>query len=257
MIGDVVGRPGRLCIRDMLPRIIKNYDIDFTVANGENLAGGVGLNEKTANELFGYGVDVLTTGNHVWDKKESIPYLSREERILRPANYPAGVPGAGFAFFACKGVTIAVLNISGRVFMPALDCPFRVAEKEVSRLRQVTPVILVDFHAEATSEKIALGRFLDGQVSAVFGTHTHVQTADEQIFSGGTAYITDVGMTGPYDSVLGVELEPVLKKFTTQMPVRFEVAGGDICQFNGVIAEIEVETGRARTIQRFFELHDL
>jgi len=257
MIGDVVGRPGRECVRDMLPRIKENYKIDFTIANGENLAGGIGFNEKTAGELFTYGVDVLTMGNHVWDKKESLKYLAGEKRIVRPLNYPEGAPGSGSAVYKCQGKSIAVLNISGRVFLPPLDCPFRLAAAEVERLRLNTPVLVVDFHAEATSEKIAMGRYLDGSVSAVFGTHTHVQTADERILSGGTAYITDVGMTGPYESILGVQPEAVIEKFLTQLPVRFEVAKSPVSQFNGVIVEIDTETGLALSIQRLYDLHTI
>ncbi|MBS4031313.1 MAG: TIGR00282 family metallophosphoesterase [Clostridiales bacterium] len=257
MIGDVVGRPGRLCLRDMLPRIIENYRIDFIIANGENLASGTGFNEKTAQEVFTYGVDVLTMGNHVWDKKEALEYIEKENRIVRPANYPPGTPGSGSRIFLCGEVKVGVLNISGRVFMPALDCPFRSALQEISVLKKETSVVIVDFHAEATSEKIAMGRFLDGKVSAVLGTHTHVQTADERIFAGGTAYITDVGMTGPYESILGIEPEIIIRKFITQLPARFEVAKGETYQFNGVIVEIDSETGLALKIERFSDLHEL
>ncbi len=255
MIGDVVGRPGRDCIRDMLPKIKENYKIDFTIANGENLAGGIGCSEKTAEELFTYGVDALTMGNHVWDKKEFLNYLPKEDRIVRPLNYPPSTPGRGSALFDCGDSRIAVINISGRVFMQALDCPFRTVAEEIARLRQATPVIVVDFHAEATSEKISMGRYLDGQVSAVFGTHTHVQTADERILGGGTAYITDVGMTGPYESVLGVAPEDVIKKFTTQMPTRFEVAKSTLRQFNGAVVEVDETNGLALSIERLFEMH--
>ncbi|HAA38170.1 MAG TPA: TIGR00282 family metallophosphoesterase [Firmicutes bacterium] len=256
LIGDVVGRPGRHCVRDLLPRIIENHMIDFTIANGENLAAGVGFNEKTAAELFSYGVDVLTMGNHVWDRKEALPYIEKEKRIVRPLNYPEGTPGQGYALYHCKDQLIGVMNLSGRVFMPALDCPFRTADKAVAYLRQKTNIIIVDFHAEATSEKIAFGRYLDGRVSAVVGTHTHVQTADERILKNGTAYITDLGMTGTVESVLGVEPEPVLRKFLTQMPVRFEVAQKGPVQFNAVIVDVCEETGLAREITRFADLHE-
>ncbi len=254
MIGDVVGKPGRLCVRDMLPCIRENYSIDVTVANGENLAGGTGINEKTAVELFGYGVDILTTGNHVWDKKEALPLLAREPRVIRPANYPEGAPGKGSVVFAAGAGQLAVLNLSGRVFMSPLDCPFRRALQEVERLRKITPLIIVDFHAEATSEKIALARFLDGKVSAVLGTHTHVQTADARIFPGGTAYITDVGMTGPYDSCLGVDTDTVIRKFMRQLPERFEVADSPLCQFNAAVVEINPLDGRAQSVQTVFDL---
>lgn len=257
MIGDVVGKPGRLCVRDMLPRIRENYRIDVTVANGENLAGGSGINEKTANELFSYGVDIITTGNHVWDKKESLPLLAREPRIIRPANYPSGAPGKGAVVFNAGKKQVAILNLSGRVYMSPLDCPFRLAEQEVARLREITPLIIVDFHAEATSEKIALARFLDGKVSAVLGTHTHVQTADARIFPGGTAYISDVGMTGPYDSCLGVDTDTVIRKFLRQLPERFEVAKSALCQFNAAVVEIAQDCGRAQSIETIFDLLEL
>ena len=256
MIGDVVGKPGRDCVRDLLPKVIENYQVDFTIANGENLAAGTGFNEKTANELFSYGVNVLTMGNHVWDKKEAIAYIEREKRIVRPANYPPGTPGQGSAVFTVKGTKIAVVNASGRVFMPALDCPFRVLEDVVKELQQETPLVFVDFHAEATSEKIAMGRYLAGRVSAVVGTHTHVQTADEQILAGNTAYITDTGMTGPYESVLGIDPEIVLKKFITQMPVRFEVMDKGAVQFNAVVVDIDENNGKARTIERIYDIHE-
>lgn len=256
MIGDVVGRPGRNCVRDLLPRVIENYKIDFTVANGENLAAGTGFNEKTAGELFTYGVDVLTMGNHVWDKKEGLDYIEKDARIVRPLNYPPGAPGKGFSVFTKKGKKIAVLNASGRVFMPSLDCPFRALDEAVETVKKETSVIFVDFHAEATSEKIAMARYLDGRVSAIAGTHTHVQTADERVLSGGTAYITDVGMTGPYESVLGIEPRIVIRKFITQMPVRFEVQDKGPAQFNAVVIDIDGLSGLANKIERIFDIHD-
>lgn len=256
LIGDVVGRPGRDCVRDLLPRIIEKYQIDLTIANGENLAAGTGFNEKTANELFSFGVDVLTMGNHVWDKREALDYIEKEKRIIRPVNYPPGTPGAGYLLLTVHGVKVAVVNASGRVFMPALDCPFRTLQEVVHLLQQETSVIILDFHAEATSEKIAMGRFLDGHVSAVIGTHTHVQTADERILTQGTAYITDAGMTGPYESVLGVKPEIVLAKFITQLPARFEVAEKGPVQFNAVLVEIDASSGRAQSIERIFDLHE-
>lgn len=256
LIGDVVGRPGRHCVRDLLPRIIENYEIDFVIANGENIASGTGFNEKTATELFSYGVNVLTMGNHVWDKKEAIDYITKEKRIVRPVNYPAGTPGQGYALFSCRGQSIGVINACGRIFMTSLDCPFRTVKKAVEELRSQTKIIIVDFHAEATSEKIALGRYLDGQVSAVVGTHTHVQTADERILTGGTAYITDLGMTGPLESILGIEPEIVLRKFITQLPVRFQVAKKGPLQFNAVLVDVDEKSGLATKIIRIADFHE-
>lgn len=257
MLGDIVGRPGRECVKALLPDLKRQYKIDVTVANGENLASGAGFTEKTALEMFSCGIDILTMGNHVWDKRESMEYLAREKRIVRPLNYPPGAPGQGYTVFDAGKEKLAVLNLSGRVYMPALDCPFRVADQAINRLLETTPLILVDFHAEATSEKIAMGRFLDGRASVVLGTHTHVQTADERILPGGTAYITDVGMTGPYESILGVEPGLIIRKFTTQLPVRFEVAKDPVCQLNGVVVEVNSETGRARSIERVNIIHSL
>lgn len=256
LIGDVVGRPGRNCVRDLLPRIIENYRIDLAIANGENLAAGTGFNEKTANELFSYGVDALTMGNHVWDKREALAYIEKEKRIARPVNYPPGTPGTGMIMLSVKDHKVAIINASGRVFMPSLDCPFRILRDVTTAARKETPIIVVDFHAEATSEKIAMGRFLDGQVSAVLGTHTHVQTADERILQDGTAYITDVGMTGPYESVLGVDPDIVISKFLTHMPTRFEVAEKGPAQFNAVLVEIDECSGRATHIERISDLHE-
>jgi metallophosphoesterase (TIGR00282 family) len=255
MIGDVVGRPGRECVRDLLPRLKQNFSIDFTIANGENLAGGVGFNEKTACDLFKYGVDVLTMGNHVWDRKEALTYIARENNIVRPLNYPPGAPGAGSRLYDVGDKKIAVINLSGRVFMPALDCPFRIVLAEIEKLSEITPLIVIDFHAEATSEKKALGYFLDGRVSAVLGTHTHVQTADERILPGGTAYITDVGMTGPYESVLGVNPDCVIAKFTTQLPARFDVAKGEARLLNGVVVDIDNGSGLALAITRINDVY--
>ena len=212
LIGDVVGRPGRKCLHDLLPQIIINYQVDFTIANGENLASGTGINKKTAEELFESGVDFITTGNHVWDKKEAIEYLDKEQRIIRPLNYPPQTPGRGYAITECKGIKIGIINTSGRVYMPALDCPFRTVAEAVQTIRKQTKIIIVDFHAEATSEKIALGRYLDGNVSAVVGTHTHVQTADERILGRYRIY-NRFGNDGPVESVLGMDPEKVMTKF--------------------------------------------
>ena len=249
MVGDVVGAPGRRAVRENIPALRTELGIDFVVANGENAAGGNGITREVARELFSYGVDALTMGNHVWNHREAYGYVDGEERLVRPANYPAGAPGAGMRLFAVGGVKIAVVNCSGRVFMAPLDCPFRAMDGILDELAGRAHIILVDFHAEATSEKVAMGWYLDGRVTAVFGTHTHVQTADERLLPGGTAYITDVGMTGPRDSVIGVKKETVLEKFITQLPHRFEVAGGPY-QFNAVLVEADAESGRALAVER-------
>ncbi|BDV42358.1 2',3'-cyclic-nucleotide 2'-phosphodiesterase [Geotalea uraniireducens] len=249
-IGDIIGSPGRQAVGRELHRLVDRYQLDLVIANGENSAGGFGVTEETAKELFGLGVNVLTSGNHIWDKKESVPYIRREERLIRPANYPPETAGRGSVVVrTAGGVKVGVLNLEGRVFMNNLDCPFRCADYEVDRLRQETNIILVDFHAEATSEKIALGWYLDGKVSAVIGTHTHVQTADERIFPGGTAYLTDAGMTGSFDSVIGIKKELAMEKFLTQIPVRFEVAKKDV-RLNGVVVEVDETTGKALAIER-------
>ncbi|MFO0752176.1 MAG: TIGR00282 family metallophosphoesterase [Thermodesulfovibrionales bacterium] len=249
-IGDIVGKIGRQAVKALLPNISSRYKTDLVVANGENAAGGFGINEKTASELFESGVHLITTGNHVWDKKDAIPYIAKEDRLLRPLNYPDGVPGSGSILFTLPSKeTVAVVNVAGRVFMTPIDCPFRTTKKEVERLRQHTGIIIVDLHAEATSEKTAFGYFLDGQVSAVVGTHTHVQTADEKILPGGTAYITDVGMTGPAVSVIGIEKEQIVEKFLLQMPMKYDVAGGKAL-LSAVVIEIDEKSGRATGIQR-------
>ena len=228
-VGDIVGKAGRQAVEGLLERCVADHQIDFTVANGENAAGGMGITPVIASEFLDLGIDVLTSGNHIWAKKEIIPFLDEEERLLRPANYPDRVPGRGAGVFRLgNGKKIGVLNIEGRVFMRNLECPFRVSEKEVEKLKEQTPIILVDFHAEATSEKVALAWFLNGKVSAVVGTHTHVQTADERILSGGTAYITDAGMTGPLASVIGIRRQIALERFLTQVPIKFDVATEEI-----------------------------
>ena len=253
-IGDIVGQPGRRAVQELLPGLREAYALDFVIANGENSAGGSGITPKTAGEIFSAGVDVITSGDHLWDQKEVMELLAGENRFLRPLNYPPGVPGQGSGVFPIQNSTlkIAVLNAQGRTFMPPLENPFLLAAEAVKRLRAQTRIIFVDFHAEATSEKIAFARFLDGQVSAVVGTHTHVQTADEQIFPGGTAYLTDAGFTGPHESVLGREIEPVVKRFLTTMPQRFEVAKNRV-QLHGAIIEIDDVSGRAMKIQRVAE----
>ena len=259
-IGDIVGEPGRRAVKILLPKLREQHALDFVIANGENSAGGSGITPKIAGELFSAGVDVITSGDHLWDQKEVMELLQNEPRFLRPLNYPANVPGRGAGIFEIENskleiqnpVLIAVLNAQGRTFMPPLENPFSLAAEEVKRLREQTKIIFVDFHAEATSEKIAFARMLDGQVSAVVGTHTHVQTADEQIFPGGTAYLTDAGFTGPHESVLGREIQPVLQRFRTAMPQRFEVARNDV-KLQGAVIEIENASGKAVKIQRVSE----
>lgn len=249
-IGDIVGAPGREAVARDLHRLIDRYRIDLVVANGENAAGGFGITEDKAMELYSLGIDVLTSGNHVWDKKESYQFIQREDRLVRPANYPLGTKGRGSTVVrTAGGVSVGILNLEGRVFMNSLDCPFRTADKEIELLKGQTNIIFVDFHAEATSEKVALGWHLDGRVSAVVGTHTHVQTADERILPGGTAYITDAGMTGSSDSVIGVKKELAIGRFLTQMPIRFEVAKKDI-RLNGVVVAIDEMSGSAVSIER-------
>lgn len=250
VIGDVVGRSGRRAVREWLPGLKAEHGIDLVIANGENVAGGNGVTRETAQELFSYGVDILTMGNHVWDKREVLGFIDREQRIVRPANYPPGTPGLPYGIYPTgRGPKVAVGNLSGRVFMPALDCPFRRADEIVAEMRHITPLVVIDFHAEATAEKVALGWHLDGRVTAVLGTHTHVQTADERILPGGTAYITDLGMTGPRDSVIGVKRDIVIEKFVRQLPQKFEVAAGPR-QFNAVVVTAEEESGKAVGITR-------
>ena len=252
-IGDVVGRPGRRAIRELVPWLRQRHGLGAVIANAENVAGGSGITPETANELFSAGVDVITSGDHLWDQKEVSQLLESEPRFLRPVNYPAGVPGRGGQFFQLEGQPgFAVVNVQGRVFMPALENPFLMAQAEVERVRRQTKIILVDIHAEATSEKIAMARFLEGRVSAVIGTHTHVQTADEQVFPGGTAFLCDAGFTGPHDSVLGREIAPVIKRFLTNAPQRFEVAASRIL-LQGAVVDIDPATGRALSIERISE----
>lgn len=252
-IGDIVGEPGRRAVKTLLPRLREQHSLDFVVANGENSAGGSGITPRMANEIFAAGVNVITSGDHLWDQKEVTELLENEPRFLRPLNYPPGTPGLGSAVYQLPHLPlVGVMNAQGRTFMPPLENPFLLAEAEVESLRRQTSIIFVDFHAEATSEKIAFARMLDGRVSAVVGTHTHVQTADEHIFPGGTAYLTDAGFTGPQDSVLGREIAPVLKRFKTSTPQRFEVATGRIV-LNGAMIEIDDTTGKALKIRRIAE----
>ncbi len=253
-LGDVVGKPGRRAVRELLPRLIGRNAIDLTVANGENVAGGSGVTPEGAEELLACQIQLLTSGNHIWDKKEIVPYLEQNRGpLLRPANYPPGTPGKGSALISTPdGRKLGVLNLEGRVFMKNLDDPFRRADEELQRLREATNCILVDMHCEATSEKNAMGAYLDGRVSAVLGTHTHVQTADERILPGGTAYITDVGMCGPLDSVIGVKKELALQRFLTQRPAAFETASR-LTYLQGCIVDIDDATGKARSIERVRE----
>jgi len=250
-IGDVVGRPGRVIVERCLADLRGELDVDLAIVNCENAAGGAGITPPVAEELFRAGADVLTSGNHVWKKKEALGLLKLDHRVLRPANYAEGSPGSGSVIVeSLSGQKVGVLNLQGRVFMPDLvDCPFRVAQKELERLRLVTPVIVVDMHAEATSEKVAIGWFLDGKVSCVFGTHTHIATADERILPNGTAVITDVGMTGPYDSVIGRKVDQILERFLLGIPVRSEVAESNI-QLHGIIVDVDPKTGKANAIER-------
>ncbi len=249
-IGDIVGEPGRKVLSLSLNNIVDQYKINLVVANIENAAGGFGITQKVAEELFETGINVMTSGNHVWDKKEAREYIKNEKRLLRPANYPEGVAGYGSGIFeTLYGERIGILNLSGRVFMGTYDCPFQVAKREIERLKKEVKTIIIDFHAEATSEKIALAWYLDGQVAGIIGTHTHVQTADEQILPNGTAYITDVGMTGPSISVIGIKKEQAIERFLTQMPIRFEIPRGPI-QLNGVVIDIDEEKGLSTSIER-------
>lgn len=257
-IGDVVGRPGRNLLRRRLPDLRREVGADLVIANGENAAGGVGITPPVARELTSLGVDVITLGNHTWDKRELAPEIDNLPNLVRPLNYPPGTPGRGsLVARTASGEPVAVLNAMGRVFAGAqLEDPFRGLDEELASIPDDVRVRFVDFHAEATSEKVALGWYLDGRVSAVVGTHTHVQTADEVVLPGGTAYISDVGMTGPWHSVIGIEKERVIEKFLTQMPVRFDAASGP-CQLNAVLVDIDGTTGRARSIQRIFEREPL
>ena len=250
LIGDVVGKPGREAIKKLLPEIKKEFNIEFTVANIENAAGGAGITPNIVDEITDYDVDILTSGDHIWDRREIVTIIDTKNELLRPINYPTEIPGAGYCITQKQGKKIGVLNLQGRVFMaPTVESPFKAASESIKVIKSKTPIILVDMHAEATSEKVAMGHFLDGLVSAVVGTHTHVQTADEKILSAGTAYITDLGMTGPCDSVIGQKKEKIIERFVTGIPVRFEVASGDV-QLQGVVIDIDEKTGKAKSIQR-------
>ena len=249
-IGDIYGSPGRKVLADHLGDLVAQHAIDLVLANGENAAAGFGITPRLAEELFGLGIEVMTTGNHVWDKKEILPYFPEQARLLRAANFPEGAPGKGlFVGKTRAGVDYAVMHLQGRIYMATLDCPFRRADEELAKLPQECRIRIVDVHAEATSEKQALAWYLDGRVTAVIGTHTHVPTADERVLPGGTAFITDVGMTGPYESVIGVDKDIAVKRFISQMPARFEPAKGDV-RLAAVIIDADESTGRARAIER-------
>ncbi len=250
IIGDVYGRVGRRVLKDRLQEEISSSGADIVIANGENLAGGFGLTKDTLDDVFASGVDVVTTGNHVWDKKVALEIVDSDRRVLRPANYPGTSPGRGSGVFTSKsGKKIGVINLQGRVFMDALDCPFQKVETELEKIKPQTDFIIIDMHAEATSEKEAMGYYLDGRVSAVVGTHTHVQTADECLLPRDTAYITDVGMTGPSHSIIGVRVDIILKRFVQKLPQRFEEASGP-GKFNAVVVDIDDETCMAKSIKR-------
>ncbi len=252
-IGDVVGQPGRRAVRELVPVLKERHKLDFVVANGENAAGGSGITAKTAGEIFESGVDVITSGDHIWDQKEIMEFLPVQSRVLRPANYPAGTPGNGSAIIEKAGLpALGVLNLQGRTFMPAIENPFLVAIKEVEALSARTKIIFVDMHAEATSEKIAIAHMLDGKVAAVVGTHTHVQTADERVLPGGTGFLCDAGFTGPHSGVIGRTIDPIIRRFLTNVPQKFEIAKGDVI-LQGALLEIDEATGRTLRIQRISE----
>jgi metallophosphoesterase (TIGR00282 family) len=252
-IADIVGQPGRRAVAELVPRLRQRHGLNLVIANGENAAGGSGITPRTAEEIFSAGVDIITSGDHLWDQKEIMDLLENERRFVRPLNYPPGTPGQGSTLFQAEGLpAVAVINLQGRTFMAALENPFHSVLAEVERLRQTTKLIFVDFHAEATSEKIALARMLDGRVSAVIGTHTHVQTADEQIFPGGTAFLCDGGFTGPHESVIGRQIEPIIRRFMSNMPQRFDVAKGRVL-LQGAVVELDDATGRGVRIERVSE----
>ena len=249
-IGDIVGRPGRELVRRAIPVLVSHHQVDLVIANVENAAAGFGVTPDIADDFISYGVQVMTGGNHTWDKKEIVPYFADQPCLLRPANMPAGTPGRGaFVARATNGVAVAVINAMGRVFMTAIDDPFRVVMDEIAAVQDRAKLIFVDFHAEATSEKVAMGWYLDGKVTAMVGTHTHVQTADERVLPQGTAYITDVGMTGPHDSVIGVERAAIIQRFLTGLPQRFETATENP-RLNGVLIKADETTGRAISVER-------
>jgi 2',3'-cyclic-nucleotide 2'-phosphodiesterase len=250
LVADVMGKPGRKVLEMFLPQLIQEFNLDFVVANAENAAHGFGVTPELAEELFRMGVDILTSGNHIWDKQEILEYIQRETRLLRPANYPSYSPGNGYAIATARnGIKVGVVNLQGRVFMGPSDDPFRIGMEIVERIRKETPVILVDMHGEASSEKQAMGWYMDGKASVVYGSHTHVPTSDHRILPSGTAYVTDVGMTGPYDSIIGMDREQVIRKFLDQMPTRFKIAKGNPI-LHAMLVEVDQNTGNAISIQK-------
>ena len=248
-IGDIVGRAGRRAVRKLLKTIKEEYNIDVTIANGENSAGGFGITEKVADELYGYGIDCLTMGNHTWNNKSIFNFIEKEKKLVRPLNYMPGVPGRGYTIVEKNNYKIAVVNLIGQVFMSEANSPVMVFNEYISQIKEISDFILVDFHAEATGEKLAFANYIDGEVSCVAGTHTHVQTADERILDSGTGYITDLGLTGAVDSILGMKKEKVLKKYTTKLPERYEVATGQ-CQLEGAVFNIDEQSKKTVEIKR-------
>ncbi len=255
MVGDVVGEPGRRAVQRLLPRLQREHEIDFTIINCENAAAGAGATPAICDELLAAGADCLTSGNHIWKRREIYPYLEQSTRLLRPANYPEGTPGTGWAVYPAGERQVAVANLMGRIFLNAPECPFRAFDQIHARTRNITPVLFVDFHGEATSEKEALGWYADGRATAVIGTHTHVQTADEAVLPGGTGYLTDVGMTGPTGGVLGVDRAVVIQRFLTQLPAKFDVASGPAMMMAAVV-EVDPERGRTEALFRLQEPFD-
>lgn len=253
MIGDICGQPGRRTAAHYIPLLKEKYNLDLIIANGENSAGGVGITFKVLEELSEMGIDCITAGNHIWDKKEVLNFIDEENNLIRPANYPPGTPGKGYHILPIKNRKVAIINLLGRVFMPPIDCPFRTVNQILSEIKDTCEIIIIDFHAEATSEKLALGYYLDGQVSCIVGTHTHIQTADERILPQGTAYISDIGMVGSWNSILGVDKEPVIKKFLTGLPTKFTVATGPETIFCAAMITIDSETNKVGQITRIQE----
>lgn len=252
-IGDIVGNPGRKAVKELIPVLKKKYEADFCIANGENAAGGSGITYVVTQELTRAGIDAITLGNHTWSKREILNFIDSDTNVVRPANYPKELPGKGSMILDMNGMKIGILNLMGRIYMDSIDCPFKAADRELQYLKSQTKVVLVDMHAEATSEKCALAWYLDGRVSCVLGTHTHVQTADERILPFGTAFISDVGMTGPYEGIIGIDREIIINKFITHMPTKHEIARGSV-QFNAVALDIDEVTGKARKIERISQI---
>jgi len=253
-IGDIVGRPGRTIVREILPELKKDFSPDVIIANGENAAAGVGITKKVYDELIGYGIDIITMGNHIWDRKDFLPDIASCTSLIRPANYPEGIPGVGYKVFSIKGNKVGVVNLIGRIFMPCVDCPFKAADTIIEKLKSETQIIIIDFHGEATSEKNAFAWYVDGKVSAVIGTHTHIQTADERILPNGTAFITDVGMVGAHNSIIGVQKEQIIKRFLTSLPEHFEPEKKGPGVFNALLINIDDKTGKAEDIKRIYKI---